>query len=292
MVLEQIMDQEQLGQFLDGPYGFTPVAWPQAARAIAGRATWQTLDEILATDGPDVLVSRDGRPSSFTAPLTAGEARRLRAEGHTVTVRHAERHAPALASLASEFEADFGSPVDVHLNATPAGCSGFGWHFDVEEVFVIQSAGMKRYRLRNNTVLPFPTPDTMPRELGFAAEVTPAKECVLAAGDLLYLPPGCWHVARAEEDSLSLAIGLLGATPLDLLDFMRRELAGRVVWRRRLPIAGRLAGAAPDVVVGRYREVLAEVAEELAAFTTAELIARFLSARQANLRAGRSGPER
>ena len=36
---------------------------------------------------------------------------------------------------------DFAAPVDVHLYCTPAGQPGFGWHYDAEDVFVLQTAG-------------------------------------------------------------------------------------------------------------------------------------------------------
>ena len=40
----------------------------------------------------------------------------------------------------------------VQLFVTPAETHGFSWHYDAEEVFIVQTAGVKDYLLRENTV--------------------------------------------------------------------------------------------------------------------------------------------
>src|SRR5262245_18630367 len=127
MALQEMLDREQLARFFDGAYGFAPSAWPHAARSVVGHATWETLDGILESSAADVVVSHEGKPRPFTEPLTPDAARRMLGEGSTLTVRRADRHSQPLARLAAAFETDFGSPVDIHLTATPAGSSGFGW---------------------------------------------------------------------------------------------------------------------------------------------------------------------
>src|SRR5690606_2622412 len=131
----------------------------------------------------DVLIVRSGERWSEERRPTAGEARSLFAEGYTLLVRHAERHDPALAKLAVEFRDAFHGVIDVHIYATPARQFGFGWHYDAEDVFILQAAGVKEYSLRKNTVNPWPLIETLPRDMRYEREIMPMFKCRLEAGD-------------------------------------------------------------------------------------------------------------
>jgi ribosomal protein L16 Arg81 hydroxylase len=224
--------------------------------------SWQAIERLAARPEADLLVTRDGH----LLPTEAGprRARELFAAGCTLVLRHAERLDPELAELAAAFARDFAAPVNVHLYATPAGRHGFGWHYDAEEVFVVQAAGAKHYALRKNTLHPWPLVETLPADMGFEHEVTPAWECTLAPGDWLYLPSGTWHRAEAESDSLSLAIGLLPATALDVLDLLRTDLRRSIEWRQRLGLLGGNSIEAPEHTRDRLRALLGELAGDLA----------------------------
>ena len=65
----------------------------------------------------------------------------------------------------------------------------------------------------------------------------PMLQCELAAGDWLYIPHGYWHKADARSDSLSLAVGVMMPSALDVLDFARRRLVESIRWRQRLPMS-------------------------------------------------------
>src|SRR5262249_22517361 len=99
--------------------------------------------------------------------------------------------------------------VAIQLYATPRGYYSFTWHYDAEEVFILQTAGSKQYYLRENTVNPHPKLEAMPKDMHYEKETTPTIGALLIAGDWLYIPGGWWHVAKAPEDSLSVSIGIL-----------------------------------------------------------------------------------
>src|SRR5947209_3055839 len=136
----------------------------------------------------------------------------------------------------------FLAPIDVHVYCTPAGQPGFGWHYDAEDVFVLQTAGRKEWSLRKNTVNPWPLAEALPADMRHEREIMPVLRCTLAAGDWLYIPAGYWHRTRAGEESVSLSVGVLSASALDVYDFLRRQLLSSLRWRQRLPPAG---GASP-----------------------------------------------
>jgi ribosomal protein L16 Arg81 hydroxylase len=191
--------------------------------------------------------------------------RQLVAEGWTLLVRHAEKHAPELAELAAGFAADFHAPVNIHFYATPGGNWGFGWHYDAEEVFILQTGGQKEYRLRKNTVNPWPLEETMPADLRYEREIMPLMRCPLAAGDWLYIPSGYWHRgASAPGDiALSLAIGVMPATAVSLYDALRRRVLDSMLWRQRLPSAGAAGALRGESLLKHFAELRGELSRDL-----------------------------
>ncbi|MGN6718406.1 MAG: JmjC domain-containing protein [Candidatus Binatia bacterium] len=89
---------------------------------------------------------------------------------------------------------------------TPAGTYGFSWHYDREEVFVVQTEGIKDYFFRENTVEL--RKNAAPDCTRFRDEVSPMGSVRLVEGDWLYIPTAWWHVAKCIEDSLSISIGV------------------------------------------------------------------------------------
>jgi hypothetical protein len=127
---------------------------------------------------------RNGRPHPDGEALTAAEARARFEEGYSTVLRHCEEHDEGLCRVATAFERDFGGDVAVHALATPAGFCSFGWRRDCEDAFIVQTSGVKEYRLRPNTVNPAPSIDAMPRNMRFERETTPVFACTLVAGDV------------------------------------------------------------------------------------------------------------
>src|SRR5262249_27039897 len=149
----------------------------------------------------------------------------LLAEGCTLGIRHAEKHDPGLARLAEGFRRDFASPVDVHLYCTPAGRPGFGWHYDAEDVFLLQTQGTKEWFLRKNTVNPWPLAEPPPADMRYRLELMPLLRVTLAAGDWVYIPCGYWHRTEAgSEESISLSVGVRSPSAVDVYDYLRRQL--------------------------------------------------------------------
>jgi ribosomal protein L16 Arg81 hydroxylase len=273
-MIERLLGEFPSRAFLDQHYTRLPYSRAGGARGFTGFTGWPALERILGDPGADAFLAREGEMGEGGRAPTFEEARRRLGEGWTLVVRHAERHDPELRRLAEGFEADFRAPVNVHVYATPAGRTGFGWHYDPEDVFIVQTQGSKEYRLRKNTVNPWPVLETMPKNLRFEREVTPVWSCTLAAGDWLYIPTGWWHSARGVEESITLAIGLMTPSALDLLDFLRKELTSSVIWRRRLPPAGAANPRSAEELAEQYRALFSDLGKDLARFLTDEVAAR------------------
>jgi ribosomal protein L16 Arg81 hydroxylase len=264
-MIDRLLNPEPKAAFFAEHFLRLPYSLPGGCAELTGLGAWERVEAIIAATDADVLVVKEGRRWDESRTPTVPEARRLFAEGYTLLVRHAERHDAEIAELARGFAADFQAPVDVHVYCTPGGSFGFGWHYDAEDVFILQASGEKEYSLRKNTVNPWPLVETLPADMRYERELMPLMQCLLSGGDWLYIPNGYWHRATSRTDAVSLAVGVLPATALDSFDFLRRALLDSIRWRERLPMRGDEAVTSAETRAERYRELFAELADELSA---------------------------
>jgi ribosomal protein L16 Arg81 hydroxylase len=259
-------------EFLDRHYLRRPLARLGTALPWIHLADQATVDGLLRTPSCDVLVARQGGILPLERPASLAQEQRLAEAGCSCVFRHTERWHPGIARYAAAMAEVVPGAVDVHLYRTPAGCFGFGWHCDPEEVFIIQCAGSKRYLLRENTTHPAPLLDDMPGPDLLAAEATPLIACDLAPGDWLYIPGGWWHMAIARESSTSLSLGIRAWARVDLLGLLAGELAIAEDWRQRLhpppgPDSPASTIAACQVALARLAAAAAGLADDPAAIT-------------------------
>lgn len=278
LLVELLLGDVPLERFLAEHYLRAPFVGIGGATSLRTLADDDLPRRLIEQSSCEVTVVRDGRQLALPRPTSADEAKDHEAAGCSLVFRHAERHCPALACLAGSLAHTFHGAVDLHVYRTPAGHHGFGWHYDAEEVFILQAAGSKVYHLRRNTVSEAPPPAELPADPGFARETSPTTSCRLGPGDWLYIPSGWWHVAEAVEPSLSLSAGVMAATPLSVLDWLRARLAAAPAWRRRLPPTG---WAGDATTLDLYRDALAPLADELARLLTAsETLSGLVEARR------------
>ena len=204
--------------------GRQPYARPGTARSALSLLSWQTLDRLLQSPEPlDQMTVSRGVLVDAVAPRSLSDVRRLMDAGVSVVVRASERHDPALAELAAAVGTMVPGEVHIQVYATPAGTHSYGWHWDFEHVFIAQTAGVKDYYFRDNTLARDAVlGDHMDFNL-VQRETAPMYAAQLHAGDVLYIPARWWHLVRCREDSLSLSIGIM---PPEVLRSARRIPAG------------------------------------------------------------------
>jgi ribosomal protein L16 Arg81 hydroxylase len=238
MLLDELLNDFPRERFLREHYQRSPYSGRAAAERLLQLGTWSTVDELIERTECDLLLARQGVPYAGARPRTAREARELFAQGYTFALRQPDQHHAGLSQLARAFSAELHGRINLHIYCTPAGHHGFGWHCDPEEVFILQTTGRKDYLLRENTLHPHPLPEALPSGALAAQETTPVETRSLGVGDFIYIPAGHWHMAQAPEEAISISIGLMAPTLLDVLDLVRATLASNPAWRRRLPALG------------------------------------------------------
>jgi 50S ribosomal protein L16 3-hydroxylase len=201
---------------------------------------WLNLDSVMKmieTKKAILRIVKNGSMVLDYIDLSEQSAKKFYQSGHTLLLKNAERADEDLSRLAREFESFFHTPVDIQIYSTPEGENAFGWHFDLEEVFIFQIKGSKEYTLRQNTVSPNPVMATLEKDLGFDKETSSLSlKVLLEAGDWLYIPSGWWHRAETKKESLHASLGLMPKSAIDLISELSSFLAKDPFWRTRLPL--------------------------------------------------------
>jgi ribosomal protein L16 Arg81 hydroxylase len=234
---------------------------------------WSQLNDVLTQhrlDAPRLRLMRDGKPvpvSDYIRHTTTSGKRkvtipRLRATELTDQLRAGatliidavdELHAP-LTSLAAALELAFRERVQINLYAGWRTSRGFDLHWDEHDVFILQVAGRKSWRIYGAT-----RPHPISNDIEPASRPTgdPIWEGMLEDGDLLYIPRGFWHVAfPLDEPTLHLTVGIHKRNGLDLLRWMTEQMRASVAFREDLP---RDASSEEQAAhVGRLRRELIE----------------------------------
>lgn len=137
-------------------------------------------------------------------------------EGATIILQQQHLRIPALAELCRRMERDFSARFQTNLYLTPANAQGFRAHFDSHDVFVLQVAGSKDWKIYGTPLelplrgQPFHPVEHPPGEI--------SQTFTLSAGDLAYLPRGLAHDAVATTElSLHITLGVMVRTWADLL---------------------------------------------------------------------------
>ncbi len=230
------------------------------------------LDELLgyaAAAKTVKLTSRKDGKNADTAHLK-GAANRLAKiydrfyQGATIILDGVHELWEPVARLSDQLVRDLEMDTLVNLYVTPRGAEGFDFHWDDHDVMVLQLAGNKRWFLNDSGPrLPRATEEPeLVSQVGLDPS-TPSRELELQPGDLLYLPRGTWHRARAlESASMHLTLGFVSRTWEHLLCGAVAGLAERNrPLRKTLPIGWHRDPDLIEATIEPCRSALADLLE-------------------------------
>ena len=219
--------------------GLTPAAflrrhWQKRAllvrQAIPGFTGFVTRSALFALAGRDDvearIVLREGnRWTTLEGPFRRSVQRDLPARGWTLLVHGVNLHAPAGDALLRRFAFIPYARLDDLMVSYAAPGGGVGPHFDSYDVFLLQGAGRRRWRISRQRDLTL-----KPRvALKILAHFRPTQSWTLVPGDMLYLPPDHAHDGVALDACTTYSIGFRAAAAQDLgtafVDWLRDGLA-------------------------------------------------------------------
>ncbi|HEV7376278.1 MAG TPA: cupin domain-containing protein [Pyrinomonadaceae bacterium] len=241
------------------PEEFLHSTWGKAHRYIQGRRgkfarllPWDQLNEILmqhrldfprlrlALDGKSLPASsylkhtRNARQTTVIPRLLSDELTKQLREGATLVLDAVDELFRPLRELAEGLEYFFHEHVQVNAYAGWQTSRGFDLHFDDHDVFILQVAGRKRWKVYGMTK---PYPLAQDRNLIEKPTAGPIWEGMLEDGDLLYMPRGWWHLAEPlAEPTLHLTVGVHNRTGMDFLRWMVERVGKKSAsFRQDLP---------------------------------------------------------
>ncbi|HEX8508144.1 MAG TPA: cupin domain-containing protein, partial [Propionibacteriaceae bacterium] len=240
--------QALLSKAIDLPHPFTDLLDAGAVDELVSerglRTPFLRVAKAGSTLGERAFTAGGGVGASVTDQVSDDKLVRLFADGSTLVLQALHRVWPPVLRLCQQLAAELGHPVQANAYVTPPQNQGFGNHYDVHDVFVLQIEGEKKWIL-HAPVLESPLRDQPWTDRRTAVEQRAAEppllETVLQPGDCLYLPRGFLHAAQALGGvSTHLTIGVHVWTGYgiaeQLLSQALQTVAGDPEVRRSLPV--------------------------------------------------------
>jgi len=170
---------------------------------------------------------RDPKQWVTEMEITADQVKRVIEAQMTVCATMLSYDSPC-GDFIRDFRKSFNMAAQPHFNCyySPEG-KGYGLHFDTHPVWILQVEGHKRWQVGPEPAVVNPLmnisfpPDRDELKLPWITVQRPDMssflDVVLRPGDVLYIPAGTWHQAKAEEYSLALTLAQSRVSSVDLL---------------------------------------------------------------------------
>jgi hypothetical protein len=241
-----------------------PLDWTTLNSLFTQRTAW-TPDRFKlmlngrAVDPAHYLIDAPGKPQ-------AGDPARIEqflAMGASLVLDHVEDLLPSVRATADLLAQAFAGLVGANCYASFRGVQAFASHYDTHEVFALQCAGEKRWRIYAHRA---DAPLDVPEGDGAQAWIDAAKgpvlfDIVTRPGDLLYIPRGYFHDAIATDgDSLHLTFGVAPFSGRLLLELLQDAALADPAFRAWLPDARTADPADLGAHLARLGKKLAELA--------------------------------
>lgn len=208
---------------------------------------WQTIDQLIETDAlpPDrFALLRDGneihaslyRHEGGKGPLRVATVQDLLRQGCSALLVHVHRAVPAIGRLCAAAERELSCQVGCNAYLTFGTGGAFRPHIDLHDVLVLQIHGRKHWQ---SFGVPFPDPVEALPETANPKNGPVVWEDTLDAGDILYLPRGEVHHARAHgTQSVHLTIRVRQPRGMDIVDAIAGTAKDSDAVRRDIPLFG------------------------------------------------------
>ena len=217
-------------------------------------ATPAVLFELAARDDMESRLVERGRRGWRVrhGPFERGELKRLPRSGWTLLVQGINHAMPAAQRLLDAFAfIPYARLDDVMASYAPPG-GGVGPHFDHYDVFLVQGAGRRRWRISRQRDLAL----VAGAPLRILRRFRAAREWILETGDVLYLPPRCAHDGVAIDDCITYSVGFRAPRAQELAAGFLDDLQERI----RLPGIYEDPGLRPAAHPARLDDVMASYA--------------------------------
>jgi len=175
------------------------------------------------------------------APADPRKVKALLGLGASLVANHLHKVCPEVAGITQMLEREFAARSGANVYCSFSEVQAFSTHFDLHDVFVVQTEGEKLWHVytarADNPVNPVPPGDEAEKWL-IATRGDVLLEITMKPGDVLYLPRGQYHDAvTGAGASLHATCFVEPATGLSLFKLMTNTATGDSGFRAYLPDA-------------------------------------------------------
>ncbi len=146
-------------------------------------------------------------------PFESARFSRLPPRNWTLLLQGLEQFLPAARRLLSHFDFIPYSRLDDLMISYACAGGGVGAHFDSYDVFLLQGPGQRRWQVGRQRDLAL----VEEAPLKILRRFAPEGQCLLSAGDMLYLPPEFAHEGVALGDCYTYSIGFRAPSHRELM---------------------------------------------------------------------------
>jgi 50S ribosomal protein L16 3-hydroxylase len=229
-----------------------------AVASCAGGLHRDVLFELASRDDVEsrIVTHKHGRWQVEHGPFSVDKLRRHPRRDWTLLVQGVEQFLPEAATLLRAFSFVPHARLDDLMVSYAATGGGVGPHFDSYDVFLLQGAGSRRWRISAQKNLALV--DNAP--LRILKNFRPQQTWDVEPGDLLYLPPRYAHEGVATTPCMTLSVGFRIPRKQELaagfLDFLQDRLhIDGMLEDPGLPLQ-RHPAQLPPYLVGKFATVI------------------------------------
>jgi bifunctional lysine-specific demethylase and histidyl-hydroxylase NO66 len=273
------------GAFRSQYYGQRPVHIRSDGRARPNILNWGRFNDVLAIspywNEESLKIAFKSRPAlrenycdtadlarGALAPANPAKVKALLGLGASLVANHIHRVCPSIGAVAHMLGQELASRVFANVYCSFKGVQAFQTHFDLHDVFAVQTEGEKTWRVYEGRadapVSPLPPGEETDKWL-IATRGRLLLEVKMTPGDVLYLPRGQYHDAlTGAQASLHVTFGVSPATGISLFKLLETAVTRESDFRAYLP------DARNEAALG---ERLAQLAERIKSVVTSPAFA-------------------
>lgn len=257
----------QLDRFIDTHLSHCAVYIQGDADKFGGLFGWQDITHTLNYSGVGYPTVRFVHEKQSLPAEALRRADHWLKQGATLLINYVQNFDPVVERFANVLAAELNAPVNINSYTSWPAKQGFDVHYDRHDVFIIQLAGTKAWKVFEPT-LKHPI-ERQQGELGPPPDNDPYLECDMSVGDVLYIPRGHWHYAVSVTPCVHFTVGVTPRSGIDFLAWLTEQWTeGDAFLRRDFPLldAAELGGQGdrPHLAehVARFRKHLIDALQD------------------------------
>ncbi len=196
--------------------------------------------------------------------IDMAKVREWLARGASIVLNDVETFTPGMKAISAALGVEPGGKVQGNLYCSWKEHQAFPVHYDTHDVFALQVAGEKRWRIYGRHFkdpINHPTFKQIDQSFHEQHKGPLSMEFVMKPGDMVYVPSGFYHEALAESDgTIHVSFSVVPMIGLDVISAIFERAVMDDVFRQAIPHLSVRDGKATEEhlmrLAGRFRELL------------------------------------